>query len=177
MSASKLVKPSVEYKDSYLEALGEYHNEGRYKFLDVHELEDNFENFINDLNEGNRYIHKPYADWVEPVPETALWLVKNDKYVGSLNVRHRLNWHLEKWGGHINFVIRPSMRGKGFGKKILQKGLPIAEYLGIEEALLTITPDSTSAGRVIESCGGEFEDETQATEQFPARKRYWINTK
>lgn len=176
MSASKLVKPSVEYKESFLEALSEYHGEGRYKFLDANELSENFENFIKDLNEGNRYIHKPYADWVEPVPETALWLVKDDKYIGSFNIRHRLNWHLEKWGGHINFVIRPSMRGKGFGKKILQKGLPIVNYLGIERALFTIAPDSTSAGHVIEFCGGEFEDETQATEQFPARKRYWINT-
>jgi predicted acetyltransferase len=175
MSASKLVKPSTEYKNSYLEALNEYHAEGRYKFLDIEELSSNFEQFVNDLNEGNRHIHKPYADWVEPVPETALWMVKDDKYIGSFNIRHRLNWHLEKWGGHINFVIRPSMRGKGFGKKILQKGLPIAEYLGIERALFTIDKDNKSAIRVIEFCGGKFEDETPATEQFPARLRYWVD--
>jgi len=178
MSASKLVKPAAEYKASFLEALSEYHGEGRYKFLDVNDLSDdeNFEKFLGELNEGKRHIHKPYADWVEPVPETALWLVKDDKYIGSFNIRHRLNWHLEKWGGHVNFVIRPSMRGKGFGKKILQKGLPIVNYLGIERALFTISPDSTSAAHVIEFCGGVMEDETQATEQFPARKRYWIET-
>ena len=175
MSASKLVKPSIEYKESYLEALNEYHAEGRYKFLDTEELSENFEQFITDLNEGNRHLHKPYSDWVEPVPETALWMVKDDKYIGSFNIRHRLNWHLEKWGGHINFVIRPSMRGKGFGKKILQKGLPIAEYLGIERALFTIDEDNKSAIRVIEFCGGKFEDETPATEQFPARLRYWVD--
>ena len=86
MSASKLVKPSIEYKKSYLEALGEYHTEGRYKFLDIEDLKENFEEFIKDLNEGNRHIHKPYADWVEPVPETALWLVKDEKYMLVLHL-------------------------------------------------------------------------------------------
>ncbi len=175
MSASKLVKPATEHKQSYLEALKEYHNEGRYKFLDEGDLAENYETFIKDLNEGNRHLHKPYADWVEPVPETALWLVKDDKYIGAFNIRHRLNWHLEKWGGHINFVIRPSMRGKGFGKKILQKGIPFANYLGIERALLTIAPDNEAAARIIEFCGGELQDELHATNQFPARKRYWLD--
>ena len=91
MSASKLVKPNVEYKDSYLEALDEFHAEGRYQFLDRKEVEKDFEKFINDLNEGRRHLHKPYADWVEPVPETILWLVKEDKYIGTFNIRHRLN--------------------------------------------------------------------------------------
>lgn len=175
MSASKLVKPALEHKESYLEALREYHDEGRYKFLSEDDLKHNFENFIEDLNSGKRHLHKPYADWVEPVPETALWLVKGDKYLGAFNIRHRLNWHLEKWGGHINFVIRPSMRGKGFGKKILQKGMPFANYLGIERALLTIAPDNKAAKHVIEFCGGTLQDETSATEQFPARCRYWLD--
>lgn len=175
MSASKLVKPALEHKESYLEALNEYHHEGRYMFLDIKDIDKNFKKFINDLNDGNRHLHKPYADWVEPVPETALWLVKGDKYLGSFNVRHRLNWHLEKWGGHINFIIRPSMRGKGFGKKILQKGMPIVNYLGIERALLTIAPDNEAAAHIIEFCGGKYQDELPATEQFPSRKRYWLD--
>lgn len=175
MSASKLVKPALEYKDSYLESIAEFHAEGRYKFLDEHEISENFEQFIGELNDGKRHLHKPYADWVEPVPETVLWMVKDDKYIGSFNIRHRLNWHLEKWGGHINFVIRPSMRGKGFGKKILQKGMPIANYLGIERALITIAPDNELICRIVEFLGAEFQDEIPATQQFPARKRYWLD--
>lgn len=175
MSASKLVKPALDHKESYLEALREYHLEGRYKFVDEKELGDTFEPFIDELNDGKRHLHKPYADWVEPVPETALWLVKDDYYIGAFNIRHRLNWHLEKWGGHINFIIRPSMRGKGFGKKILQKGMPFVNYLGIERALLTLAPDNLAGIRVVEFCGGEFQDDLAATEQFPARKRYWLD--
>jgi predicted acetyltransferase len=119
-------------------------------------------------------LHKPYEAWVEPVPETILWYVKDDHYIGNLNIRHRLNWHLEKWGGHINFVVRPSMRGKGFGKKLLQKGLPCACYLGIDRALITVPVGHNATEHMVKLCGGTFEDETPETSQFPARRRYWI---
>ena len=175
MSASKLVKPHVEFKDSYLNALDEFHAEGRYQFLDRDEIAKDFGKFVDDLNEGRRHLHKPYADWVEPVPETILWLVKEDRYIGTFNIRHRLNWHLEKWGGHINFNIRPSMRGKGFGKKILQKGMPYICYLGIDRALVTVSPKNAGAIKIIEFCGGKMEDETTATDKFPARRRYWLD--
>lgn len=175
MSASKLVKPSADFKESFLEALAEFHAEGRYKFLNEHEISENFEKFVDELSEGKRHLHKPYTDWVEPVPETILWMVKDDKYIGSFNIRHRLNWHLEKWGGHLNFVIRPSMRGKGFGKKMLQKAIPCVAHLGIEKALVTADPNDPAVNRIVEFCGAELEDETPKTDQFPARKRYWLN--
>ena len=175
MSASKIVKPAVEYKDSFLAALKEYQAEGRYKFIRLDDLQKNFEQFIGDLNHGRRHMHKPFADWVEPVPETALWMVKEDNYIGTFNIRHRLNWHLEKWGGHITFLIRPSMRRTGFGRKILQKGMPFTCYLGIDRALITIAPDNKPAIRAVEFCGGEFQDELAETDQFPARRRYWLN--
>lgn len=175
MSASKLVKPHTDYKKSYLEALDEFHAEGRYQFLNRKDIEDDFENFVNQLNNGERHLHKPYADWAEPVPETILWLVKEKDYIGTFNIRHRLNWHLEKWGGHINFIIRPSMRGKGFGKKIVQKGMPYASYLGIDRTLITVDPKNTAGIHLIEFCGGRLQDETTATDKFPARRRYWLD--
>lgn len=175
MSASKLTRPSLDFKDSFLEALAEYHAEGRYLHQDIHRISQDFPGFIEALRAERGYPHQPYQDWVEPVPETVLWLVKDDQYLGTVDIRHRLNWHLEKWGGHIHFVVRPSMRGKGFGKKILLKSLPFANYLGIEKALITVDPHDASAKKIIESCGGKLEDETLATEQFPARQRYWID--
>lgn len=175
MSASKLVKPSVEFKSSYLNALKEFQDEGRYTFLKYKDVEEDFEDFIEKVNEGKKHLHKPYEDWVEQVPETVLWLVKDDEFIGTLNVRHRLNWHLEKWGGHINFVIRPSLRGKGYGKKILQKGVPYVCYLGVDRALVTVDSANEAAIKIVEHCGGQFEDETTATDKFPARKRYWLD--
>ncbi|MCD8562888.1 MAG: GNAT family N-acetyltransferase [Alphaproteobacteria bacterium] len=174
MSASKLVKPSAEYKDSFIEALKEYQAEGTYTFLNIEDLRTNFDDFIKKVNDGRRNLHRPFADWVEPVPETVLWFVKDNEYIGTFNIRHRLNWHLEKWGGHINFIIRPSMRGKGYGRKLLQKGMPFICYLGIDRALITLDPENKSAIKIVEHCGGVLDDKTPETERFPSRLRYWL---
>lgn len=175
MSASKLAKPDITYQDSFLEALEEFQDEGRYHFISRNELKTDFKKFVGELNARRRHLHRPFDTWVEPVPETILWLVKGHRYIGTVNIRHRLNWHLEKWGGSANFIIRPSMRGKGFGKKALQKAMPVIGHLGIDNALLTVRPDNYAAIRIIEFCGGRFEDETPKTDKFPARKRYWLD--
>tara|TARA_B100001989_G_scaffold247228_2_gene219160 strand:- start:568 stop:1101 length:534 start_codon:yes stop_codon:yes gene_type:complete len=175
MTAAKLEKPSLEHKKSYIEALREFQEEGRYTFLDIHDVENNFEDFIEKVNNGKKHLHKPYADWVEPVPETVLWLVKDNEFIGTLNIRHRLNWHLEKWGGHLNFIVRPSMRGKGFGKKLLQKAMPYISSLGIDRALITLDPADKSANKIVQFCGAKLEDTLPATDKFPARNRYWLD--
>ncbi|MEM9469810.1 MAG: GNAT family N-acetyltransferase, partial [Pseudomonadota bacterium] len=116
---------------------------------------------------------------VEPVQETVVWMVRNKDYIGTVDIRHRLNWHLEKWGGHVHFVIRPSLRGSGLGEIMLRKALPIINYIGIDEALFTVDLDNSWAIHILEKLinelGGQFEDETPATDKFPAQRRYWLN--
>jgi len=175
MSESKLIRPTLACKDSYLEALAEFHKEGRYTYQEIPKLAADFESFIEALNTETGYPHQPYQDWVEPVPETIVWLVKDDTYIGTVDIRHRLNWHLEKWGGHVHFNVRPSLRGKGFGRKMLKKAMPIINYLGIDKALATIPPDNKVAIDIIESLGAEFEQETAATDKFPAMRLYWLD--
>jgi len=175
MSASKLVRPAAAYKDSFLVALRAYQKEDRYTDINVASLSADFDSYIENIRAERGSPHQPYQEWVEPVPETILWFVKDDDYLGTVSIRHRLNWHLEKWGGHIHFIIRPTMRGKGFGKKMLLKTIPVASYLGIGRALLTIDPSNKPAIRAVEACGGVFQDELSQTEQFPARLRYWLD--
>lgn len=175
MSASKLVRPAIEFKDSFLEALREYHAEGRYLYNDIHRIDKDFDGFIKALRAERGYPHQPYQEWVEPVPETVLWLVKDDEYIGTADIRHRLNWHLEKAGGNLHFSIRPSMRDKGFGKKLLTKAKPFANYIGLEKALITVAANNLPAIQIIELCGGVFSDETPETDQFPSRRRYWLD--
>lgn len=175
MSASKLVRPAVEYKDSYIAALKEYQDEGRCRYLNIPMTSADFGAYVESMRHERNHPHQPYQEWVEPVPETVLWFVKNDEYLGTVEIRHRLNWHLERWGGHIHFIIRPSIRGKGFGKKLLLKTIPVASYLGIGKALVTVDPANAAAIHVVESCGGTFEKELSETDQFPARRRYWID--
>ncbi len=175
MTAAKLILPDPAYKDSHLDAITEYQEENHFLYNKVPKLFADFESYVETLRKEQGHPHRPFQDWVEQVPETVLWLVKDSDYMGTVCIRHRLNWHLEKWGGHIHFIIRPSVRGKGFGKKILQKTIPYAAHFGIEQALLTICPENAAAIRVVEFCGARLEDETQETDRFPARRRYWLN--
>lgn len=175
MTAAKLVRPAMEHKESFLEALKEFHEEGRYTYNDPVQLRTNFQDFLDMLHSERGQEHQPLQEWAEPVPETVLWMVKDDKYLGTVDIRHRLNWHLEKWGGHFHCVLRPSMRGKGFGRKMLLKAIPFINYLGIEQALITLHPKNRRAIHLVESCGGIFEKELPETKRFPARLRYWID--
>ena len=175
MSASKLVRPDTDYIESYLAALEEYRGEGRYTFQNPAIIKEDPGAFVKALRAEKGYPHQPYQDWVEPVPETIVWMVKDDEYIGTVDIRHRLNWHLEKYGGHVHFVVRPSWRGKGYGKKILKKAIPIVNYLGIDKALITLKPDDAAGIYIVESCGGIYEDTTPETECFPARARYWLD--
>ncbi|MAS87084.1 MAG: GNAT family N-acetyltransferase [Micavibrio sp.] len=175
MTASKLIRPIIDVEQSYIEALHEYHAEGRYKEKDIQMISSDFDTYVELLHKDIGHPEIPQDSWVEPVPQTVLWLIKDNEYFGTLNIRHRLNWHLERWGGHITFIIRPSKRGMGFGKKILQKGLPVAQMLGVDKALLTVPLERPRAERIIEFCGGVYQDTTTETEKFDPCKRYWIN--
>jgi predicted acetyltransferase len=178
MPASKLVKPSAEYQESFLEALQEYHQEGKLLWgLKAKTLRSDFAAFIKDMNNDMGHHHRNLQEWAEQVRETIFWLVKDEEFIGYVKIRHRVNWHLERFGGHVSFSIRPSMREKGFGKKILQKALPMLQALNIDRVLLTIDTDNEAAKRIISLCGGRFEDETVETERFPPQMRYWISFK
>lgn len=176
MSASRLARPHSEFKDSYHEALLEYHAEDNFQHIRPLSEMDAFETFIQTRLSEDGADHAPLPDWSEPVKETILWLVKDQTYIGECAIRHRINWHLEKHGGHFSYIIRPSYRNRGFGKKLLQKALPVMASFGIERALLTTAPTNAASIHLIEICGGVFDEETVETEQFPARRKYWLRT-
>lgn len=104
------------------------------------------------------------------VPMTTLWWVDGDDYLGRLSIRHELTDWLRELGGHIGYVVRPSARGRGHAGAMLAASLPIAHSLGIDPALLTCDDTNAVSRRVIESCGGVFEDQRED------KLRFWVPT-
>lgn len=102
------------------------------------------------------------------VPATTYWLIHKGVFVGHTNIRHQLNEYLLKIGGNIGYYIRPSMRGKGYGTKILELALVEAKSLGLKKVLVTCEASNLFSKRVIEKNGGQFEDEVDSV------LRYWI---
>ena len=104
------------------------------------------------------------------VPATTLWWVDGDEYLGRLSIRHRLTDLLREFGGHIGYVVRPSVRRQGHASAMLAASRPVARALGIDPALLTCDAVNAGSRRVIESNGGVFED------QRDDKLRFWVPT-
>ncbi|WP_339270439.1 GNAT family N-acetyltransferase [Paenibacillus sp. FSL R5-0470] len=88
------------------------------------------------------------------VPQTNYWLLIDSYPVGVGKLRHSLNDQLRKSGGHIGYSIRPSERGKGFGKIFLAELLKKAADLEIDKVMLTCEPNNVSSRKVIEANRG-----------------------
>lgn len=150
---AKLVRPSIVYRSSYLEALEEYRFEGgdagpSPSLLRVPQL---FERYVADILAG--------ADHARPrprghVPYTMLWWVEGVVYLGRLSVRHELTSELEAVGGHVSYDVRPSARRQGHGTAMLAAALPVGAELGIAELLVTCEPTNVASRKVIEANGG-----------------------
>ncbi len=92
------------------------------------------------------------------VPQTIYWLNVNESPVAYGKLRHRLNEKLLLHGGHVGFTVRPTERGKGYGKMILAEIKKEARNMGIDRLLLTCNETNTRSRKVIESNNGKLED-------------------
>ena len=165
-----LIAPSMEYRESYLEALEEFQAEGRQRHISRDEIAADFGRFLQHLRD------QADRTKVEPglVPYLEFWLVDGSDYLGMLLIRHELDARLLQKGGHIGYAIRPSRRRQGYGKLILKYGLEEAKAFGLEHVLLTCDEENHSSRTIIEANGGVLEN-IILVEGWPARVcRYWI---
>lgn len=79
------------------------------------------------------------------IPQTTLWWVSGDEYLGRISIRHPLTARLTEIGGHIGYDIRPSARHLGHATAMLAAALPVTRSLGIDPALLTCDEDNTAS--------------------------------
>lgn len=169
-SMARLETPSATWEESFLDALAEYHQEGRYLIFDQAELRRDFPGFIQRLAAYARGEGLP-ADFV---PMSDFWLIDHDEFIGRVSLRHRLNASLTQLGGHIGYDIRPSKRGKGYGTRILALALPKARELGLQRALVTCDETNIGSRKIIEANGGVLQNVVEIEGREPRVCRYWI---
>ncbi len=167
----KLVKPSIEYKKSFIEAGKEYQAKGENIYLRGTKPDKDFNKLLLKIKEREQGINLP----ADRVPQTELWLVEGNEFIGWTKIRHKLNENLLKVGGHIGYSIRPSKRKQGYGTKILELALAAAKDLNIGKVLLSCDDDNVGSAKIIEKNNGVLENKIE--EEGKIKRRYWILNK
>ncbi len=171
----KLVKPSNQYKESYLKSFRESSQVGVYDLYTLEDAEKNFEEILRrmELFETEKCIELVG----DSVPCTVLWLVDGDEFIGRISIRHRLNDWYGKYGGQIGYAISPFYRGKGYGTLILKSGLQseVIKKLDIDQILITCDENNIASLKIIEKNNGIFEGKIYQEEADVTKLRYWIN--
>jgi len=167
----KLIRPFIKYRQSFLEAVREYHREGRNKDIESRQSPKQFAEFVKKLRDQEKGINLPKGY----VPASIYWLVNGNKFIGRVSLRHRLTEKLRKEGGHIGYEIRPSERRKGYGKKILRLALQKTSRLSIKKALVTCDDNNIGSWKIIEANGGILQNKIRQEKKLV--RRYWIMIK
>ncbi len=97
----------------------------------------------------------------------------NNRIVGAVNIRHKLDDYHFRRGGHIGYYVCQSERNKGYAKIMLGKALEFCRKLGMDKVLLTCLKNNVASSKTIIANGGIFEAENNVNGEM--LYRYWIN--
>jgi predicted acetyltransferase len=161
---TRLVPPSIDFETSFREAVAELGDDcGRYERIPPGAP---FRIVVQTLLR----LEQPRDDGV---PRSIRWLVTGNHFIGRVQIAHRLSDGASDQGGHINYVIRPSERGKGHGRRILDLALREAYAIGLDQILLTVLSDNPASESIIKACGGILTSTTDLPHGMQ-RRRYFI---
>lgn len=108
------------------------------------------------------------------VESTAYFFVdRGRRILGAIDLRHRLNEYLLRFGGHIGYGMRPSCRGKGLAPYMLALCLEKAKEQGAARVLVTCDDENAPSAKTIEACGGCLENKVGEGGRLTCR--YWID--
>ena len=169
----KLIEPTMEYS----EQIRAY----RQEFLDSGDSMDGTGGLRNfdDPQEWIDFLvrHKDPKTVPEGrVPSTQFIFVRdeNQKIVGMIDIRYRLNEFLENYGGHIGYSVAPSERHKGYATQMLKAVLPVCRELGIDKVLITCIKGNEGSKRTILRNGGIYESTVYEPDEMIELEKYWI---
>ncbi len=147
-----LVTPSTKYIFSYREALYEYFSESSHT-SNITQALFNLQDEIKRL----RDLDKPDTH-SRAVKQSVLWLVFNQKYIGTIIIRHQASGRAPEIASHFYYEIRPSERGRGYGTTMLEMGIATAYRLGIEHPIVACDERNMASLSIIRTNGGLFLD-------------------
>jgi len=171
MSRLKLVKPSPEYKELVMDYKREFIANG-----DSMDGTAGLRNFDTYEEWYSAVLDNQCEDTVREglVPASTYLAIslENGYLVGMVDIRHRLNDFLLKYGGHIGYSVRKSERQQGYATEILKLALQECPKLKIEKVLITCDKNNIASAKTVINNGGILENEV--TEGNEITQRYWV---
>ena len=173
MERLKFIRPTKEYEGEAFRYIKEFND---------------YNSQINGVGGLNRYIGD-YDGWLEKlerdrtmaptskkVPAETFFLIRerDNKLLGTINIRLTLNDTLLERGGNIGYGIRPTERRKGYNSYQLYCALKFCQEKGIKKVLITCDKDNEASAKSIQSCGGVLENEIIDNSDGKLIQRYWI---
>jgi predicted acetyltransferase len=123
-------------------------------------------------------LRKDRLGWELPegrVPHTMLYGFVDGKIVGRVSVRHELNEHLRRRGGHIGYSVAEPYRKNGYATEMTRQALAYCRTLGLKCLMVTCAEDNLASRKIIEKLGGGLEDIFWDAEDEERACRYWID--
>lgn len=171
----ELIKPSLSYEQEVMdfkEEIRQANDTDAFAGCTCLEVCDSFNEWIAFLD----CLSDEKISFKDKVPSTTyLAVTPKKRVIGIIDLRHHIHHPiLSTWGGHIGYTVRPSERGKGYGKEMLRLNLIHAYEMNIPEVLVTCHANNLASEKVILANGGVFEKEIEVDGE--KIKRYWIKT-
>lgn len=171
MTSLKLIFPTMEYKEQIINYKKEFidNNEsmdGTSGLRDAKSFEEWLAAILDNLNE------ETVRDGLVPATTYIAISTEDERLIGMIDIRHRLNDYLLKYGGHIGYSVRKSERGNGYATEMLRLALKECKRLGLTKVLVTCDKDNVASSKTIIKNGGILENEVE--EENGVTQRYWI---
>lgn len=173
----KLVVPDKKYLSSVKDAIAEYKvAPSKFEIQAVSKMVaaeyNDFTDYFENCKREDLGINLKQGR----VAHTTFWLVDNDIYIGTFNLRHSLTPALERVGGHIAYQIRPSKYHQGYACAGLQLCLEEAKKRGLEKVLITCDSTNIASYNLLKKALREYRGieapEVEIIDGF--EKRIWL---
>ena len=171
MGILKLVEVSENFREQVLEYKDEFdnNNEILHGTAGLGKAE-NFEEWLKAIVDNS--FEETVRQGFVPSSTYLAVRVEDDKLLGMIDIRHKLNEYLFNFGGHIGYSIRKSERRKGYATKMISLALEECKKLGMDKVLLVCDKDNIGSVKSIINNGGVLENEV--LKEGKLIQRYWI---
>lgn len=165
MEKLRLVRPEKKHEKQEMEYLEEFYADKSeaHGVGGLERYKDDYDGWLEKL-----VVDRVQMPNEERVPAETFFLMKRlpreshmlqedvELLVGMINIRLVLNDNLWKFGGHIDYSIRPSERRKGYNKVNLYLALKVCQNHGIEVVLLDCDKDNIGSAKTMRALGGKL---------------------